>query len=123
MAAFNSSHEKILEFAKKSRYTFRLGYRKLNEEDVFVRDLNTGSDEERPWLTADEFLSREALLVIAERIKDDNVFKNKRGPKQMNPTHQLMVLLRAESCEGFSFSKNQRGWLEHYSDRILYVLF
>ena len=49
-------------------------------------------------LTADEFkqkyrMNREALLVIAERIKDDDVFKNKRGPKQMNPTHKQMVLL------------------------------
>ena len=98
MAAVNSLQEKKLEFARKSRYTFRLGYRKLDEDDVFIRDLNTGNDNERPWLTADEFkqkyrMSREALLVIAERIKDDDVFKNKRGPSQMNPTHQLMVLL------------------------------
>jgi hypothetical protein len=98
MAAVNSLQEKKLEFARKSRYTFRLGYRKLDEDDVFIRDLNTGNDNERPWLTADEFkqkyrMSREALLAIAERIKDDDLFRSKRGLKQTNPTHQLMVLL------------------------------
>eukprot|EP00985_Skeletonema_marinoi_P019586 scaffold11300_cov124-Skeletonema_marinoi.AAC.2 len=92
-AAYNSSKKK-LEFAEKSRYLFRAGYRKSNQ-DVFINDLNTGSGDERPWLTEDEFkkkyrMSREALDFITDKIKDDKVFKNKRGPKQMNPKHQLM---------------------------------
>lgn len=102
-AAYNSSKEK-LAFAEKSRYLFRTGYRKSNQ-DVFIKDLNAGSDDERPWLTDEEFkkkyrMSREALDFIADKIKDDKVFKNKRGPKQMNPKHQLMVLLDYLGTEG-----------------------
>jgi len=106
-AAYNSSKKK-LEFAEKSRYLFRTGYRKSNQ-DVFINDLNTGSGDERPWLTEDEFkkkyrMNREALDFITDKIKDDKVFKNKRGPKQMNPKmnpkHQLMVLLDYLGTEG-----------------------
>lgn len=46
-AAYNSSKKK-LEFAEKSRYLFRTGYRKSNQ-DVFINDLYTGSGDERPW--------------------------------------------------------------------------
>ena len=36
---------------------------------------------------------RRALDHIYEKIKDHEVFKNKRGPKQMDPKYQLMLLL------------------------------
>ncbi len=95
-AAYYSPKDK-LSFAEKSRYIFREQYRKSTEA-VFEKDLNTGSSEERPWLNADEFkkkyrMSREALDFITEIIKDDDVFMNKRGPKQLDPMYQLMVLL------------------------------
>lgn len=103
--AYESSKEK-LKFAEKKRYLLPRGkYRKSNEE-VFKNDLNTESAEgERPWMTEEEFkqkyrVGRDALDHIYEQIKDHEVFKNKRGPKQMHPKHQLMVLLQYLGTEG-----------------------
>ncbi|KAL7458591.1 hypothetical protein ACHAWC_010180 [Mediolabrus comicus] len=109
--------EDKLDFAERSRYLFRGRYRKSDEQQ-FIRDLNPGNNGERPWLTDEEFkqeyrMSRDALNHIAEKIKDDKAFKNKRGPKQMNPKHQLMVLLQYLGTEGSGASSpRQRAYLK-----------
>ena len=80
-------------------------YRKSND-DMFIDDLNIETnDGGRPWMTDEEFkqkhrVSRDALDHIYEQIKDHKVFKNKRGPKQMHPKHQLIVLLHYLGTEG-----------------------
>lgn len=56
-------------------------------------------------MTEEEFkqkyrVSRDALDHIYEKIKDHNVFKYKRGRKQIDPKHQLMVLLQYLGTEG-----------------------
>jgi hypothetical protein len=102
MAAYESTNSR-LNFAEMKRYLFPRGkYRKVND-GVFVRDLN--GEGERPWFTDEEFkqkyrVSREALDHIYEKVKDHKVFKNKRGPRQLHPKYQLMVLLDYLGTEG-----------------------
>jgi hypothetical protein len=67
--------------------------------------------EWRPWMTEEEFkqkyrVSRDALDHIYEKIKDHKVFKNKRGPKQMDPKYQLMLLLNYLGTEGSGANKS-----------------
>jgi len=95
-----------LKFAEMKRYLLPRGkYRKSND-NVFINDLNDGVEGgERPWMTEEEFkqkyrVSRDALDHIYEKIKDHNVFKYKRGRKQIDPKHQLMVLLQYLGTEG-----------------------
>ena len=47
---------------------------------------------------------RRALDHIYEKIKDHEVFKNKRGPKQMDPKYQLMLLLNYRGVPETQFS-------------------
>ena len=49
---------------------------------------------------------RRALDHIYEKIKDHEVFKNKRGPKQMDPKYQLMLLLNYLGTEGSGANKS-----------------
>ena len=105
-AAYESSKSK-LKFAEMKRYLLPRGKYRKSDETVFINDLDDGVDEEgrRPWMTEDEFkqkyrVTRENLDKIYEKIKDHEVFKNKRGPKQMHPKHQLMVLLNYLGTEG-----------------------
>ena len=111
-AAYELSNDK-LNFAEKNRYLFPRGNNRKSNDDVFIHDLNDGVDNPLPWLTEDEFkqqyrVSRENLDKIYEKIKDHQVFKNKRGPRQMHPKHQLMVLLNYLGTEGSGANNNRQ---------------
>ena len=123
-----------LRTRSNSRYFEERVVRRMKSMRVFEHDLQIKKIRKKTWLNDDEFkrkyrMSRENLDRVTEKIKDHSVFKRgKRGPRQTEVKHQLMVLLHFLGKEGES-NDSQRstfyiggGSCEKFRDRVVEAL-
>ena len=115
-----------------SRYITTRTCRK-SEMNIFENDLNVQEDGLH-WMNESDFkkkyrMSRDMLDKVTDIIKDHDVFKRgKRGPKQMEVKHQLMVWLNFIGKEGESNSsqrntfKISEGVCEKCRERVVKAL-
>ena len=121
-----------LDHIRKSRYVAKRTTRK-SAFDIFDDDLRENEDGTH-WMNESDFkhkyrMTREALDEITKKIQDSDQFKKgKRGPRQREVKHQLMVLLDFLGQESQS-NRTQRstfkigsGSAEKCRDRVVKAL-